>query len=111
MGDNTSEEFRRRYPNLIKEWGKTGTVGIKAVRTSVEEAEKVTHSMQGYEPTPIDYIRRCENDDQALEIINFLEERGEIGASYARRLRTQLVERGLRSFGKQRKPGCYDRVG
>ena len=110
MSDNTSEEFRRRYPNLIKEWGK-GTVGIKAVRTSVEEAEKAAHSLQGYQPTAVDFIRRSVNEDQALEVINFLEERGDIEASYARRLRSQLAERGLRSFGKRRKPGCYDQVG
>ncbi len=107
MSKRTSEEFRRRYPNLAKEWGKAGTVKIQAVRTSVKEAEKVLHGLHGYEPTAVDFIRRCENDDQALEIINFLEEHGKIESGYARRLRVQLAERGLRSFGKRRKPGCY----
>lgn len=100
--------FKKKCPNLAEEWGGTGTVRINAVRTSVKEAEKAAHSMQGYEPTIIDFIRRCENDDQALEIIAFLEERGEITSDYARRLRVQLVERGLGSFGRPRKPGCYD---
>ena len=107
MSQRATEEFRKKYPNLIKEWGGAGTVEIKAVRTSVEEAEKAAHSLQGYEPTAVDFIRRSVNEDQALEIINFLEERGEIKASYARRLRSQLAKHGLRSFGKWRKPGCY----
>jgi hypothetical protein len=109
MSEDTRRELRRNYPNLAEEWGGVGTVRIDAVRTSLKEAEKAAHSVQGYEPTTIDFIRRCENDDQALEIINFLEERGEIESSYARRLRIQLAEQGLRSFGKRRKPGCYER--
>ena len=109
MSERTSEEFRKRYPNLAKEWGGTGTVKIQAVRTSVKEAEKTSHSLHGYEPTAVDFIRRCENDAQALEIINFLEEHREIESGYARRLRVQLTKRGLRSFGKRRKPGCYER--
>lgn len=107
MSERTSEKFRRKYPNLAKEWGGGGTVKIQAVRTSVKEAEKVAHSLHGYEPTIVDFIRRCENDAQALEIINFFEEHGEIESGYARRLRIQLAERGLQSFGKRRKPGCY----
>ncbi|MFQ6129958.1 MAG: DUF2095 family protein [Candidatus Hadarchaeaceae archaeon] len=109
MSERVRKELRRNYPNLAEEWGGVGTIRIDAVRTSLKEAEKVAHSVQGYEPTVIDFIRRCENDDQALGVINFLEKQGEIESSYARRLRIQLAERGLRSFGKQRKPGCYDR--
>lgn len=109
MGERVNEEIRRKYPNLAKELGGAGTVVIGAVRTSVEEAEKAAHSLQGYQPTAVDFIRRCENEAQALEIIDFLEIKGEIGSSYAKRLRTQLAERGLRSFGKRREPGCYER--
>lgn len=109
MSERVRKALRRNYPKLAEEWGGVGTVRIDAVRTSLKEAEKVTHSVQGYEPTIIDFIRRCENDDQALGIINYLEKRGEIESSYARWLRIQLAERGLRSFGKQRKSGCYER--
>ncbi len=107
MSKHTRKELRRHYPNLAEEWGGVGTVRIDAVRTSLKEAEKVVHSVQGYKPTIIDFIRRCENDNQALGIINFLEGRGEIESGYARRLCIQLAERGLGSFGKRRKPGCY----
>lgn len=109
MSERARKELRRNYPNLAEELGRIGTVRVDAVRTSHREAEKVAHSVQDYKPTIIYFIRRCENDDQALEIINFLEERSEIESSYAQRLRVQLVERGLRSFGKRRKFGCYER--
>jgi len=109
MSERARKELRRNYPNLAEEWDRVGTVRIDAVRTSLKEAEKAAHSVKGYEPTIIDFIRRCENDDQALEIINFLEEREDIKSSYAQRLRIQLAEQGLRSFGKRRNPGCYQR--
>ncbi|MBA7501888.1 hypothetical protein ES706_00463 [subsurface metagenome] len=107
MSKRTRKEFRRKYPNLTEELGGAGTVKIQAVRTSAKEAEKTSHNLHGYEPTAVDFIRRCENDAQALEIINFLEKNGKIEPSYARHLRAQLAERGLQSFGKRRKSGCY----
>lgn len=108
MAEYKKDEFRRKFPGLAQEIGGIGTVRVDAVRTSAEEAEKVVHSVQGYEPTVIDFIRRCENDKQALEIINFLEEKGEIEPSYAKRLRAQLARQGLRSFGSKKNPGCYE---
>lgn len=93
---------------MAEEIGGAGTININAVRSSQKEAEKATHVEHGYEPTVIDFIRRCQTEDQALEIINFLEGRNEIEESYAKRLRAQLAERGLRSFGKHRGPGCYE---
>lgn len=109
MSGRADEEFRRKYPNLAGELGSAGTIGVNAARTSAEEAEKAGHFMQGYQPTAVDFIRRCKNDAQALEIINFLETKGEIEPGYAKRLRVQLAERGIRSFGKRRQPGCYER--
>jgi hypothetical protein len=109
MGEYTAEEFRKRYPNLDGELGKEGTLAIQAVRSDVKEAEKAAHSIHGYVPTAVDFIRRCENDEQALEIINYLERRGEIEPDYAKRLRSQLAEHGLRSFGRRKRPGCYER--
>lgn len=108
MGKRMKDEFRKKYPNLVREMGSTGTVRIGAVRTNIKEAEKVAHSVQGYEPTAIDFIRRCESDKQALEVIDFLEKKGELKPGYAKRLRNQLVRRGLRSFGPKKNPGYYE---
>jgi len=108
MGKNMKDEFRKKFPKLVQEIGNTGSVRIDAVRTSTKEAEKAAHSVQGYEPTIIDFIRRCESDKEALEVIDFLENRGEVEPGYAKRLRNQLVKRGLRSFGPKKTPGYYE---
>lgn len=108
MSEYTQDEFRKKFPKIAREMGGAGTVRISSVRTSAKEAEKVAHSVHGYEPTPVDFIRRCESDEQALEIIDFLEKKGEIEPEYANRLRTQLAKQGLRSFGPKKNPGCYE---
>jgi hypothetical protein len=110
MSEEQDEDSRKRFPKISYEIGqRTSVVRISAVRSDHKEAEKAVHCVQGYEPTTIDYLRRCENDGQALEIINFLEEKGEIDASYARKLREQLTRHGLRSFGKKKDLGYYIR--
>ena len=98
MGRYVKDEFRKKFPNLVQEIGSTGTVRIDAVRTSVKEAEKAAHSIQGYEPTVVDFIRRCESREQAIEVIDFLKNRGEIEPGYAKRLRGQLVRWGAAQF-------------
>jgi hypothetical protein len=104
------EDFRKRFPKLAQEIEQRASVmRIGAVRSDSKEAEKVAHCFQGFEPTVIDYLRRCEKDEEALEIINFLEERGKIDASYARKLREQLARYGLRSFGTKKNSGYYTR--
>ncbi|MEA1905311.1 MAG: DUF2095 family protein [Candidatus Hadarchaeota archaeon] len=108
MAEYKKDEFRRKFPKLAQEMEGTGTVRVDAIRTSAKEAEKAAHTVQGYEPTVVDFIRRCESDKQALEIINFLEDRGKIESNYAKRLRAQLARRGLRSFGSKKNLGCYE---
>ncbi|HID60427.1 MAG TPA: DUF2095 domain-containing protein [Hadesarchaea archaeon] len=102
------KEFQRKYPNLADEWNEKGTITIRAVRSDLREAEKAAYNIEGYEPTVVDFLRRCENDAQALEIIDFMESKGEIESGYAKRLRSQLIKHGLKSFGKRKKPGWYE---
>jgi len=108
MAERFKGEFKEKCPNISKELDGKGTVKINAVRTSAREAERMAHSEHGYEPTVVDFIRRCATDEQAREVIDYLEGRGEIEDDYAKRLRKQLAEHGLGSFGKRRKPGCYE---
>jgi hypothetical protein len=109
MAEKRNDDFRKKYPHLTEELGGAGTSRISRVRSSAEEAEKATRLPQGYDPTAIGFIRRCETEEQALEIIKFLEAKGEIKPGYAKQLRAQLVEKGLGSFGKKKDPGCYYR--
>lgn len=110
MGEYSEEEFRKKYPNLAKEVGGKGSIRINAVRSTIEEGEKAAGLLQGYVPTAVDFIRRCYTEEQAMEIINYLEARKEIDEDYAKKLRRQLVEHGLKSFGSHKEPGYYERV-
>jgi hypothetical protein len=108
--ESMSHKFRKKFPNLAREIEqRKAAIRIDAVRTDAGEAEKAaTPYVQGYEPTVIDYLRRCDTDEQALEIIDFLENRGELEPEYAERLRNQLARYGLRSFGSKKDPGYYE---
>ncbi|QDA31555.1 DUF2095 domain-containing protein [Thermococcus indicus] len=98
------EEFERTFPALARELEGEG-VPIEAYRT--DEGEEMDFS--GYNPTVIDFLRRCSTDDEALEIINWMEERGEITHEMAKELRITLVEKGVRAFGSKKEWGWYER--
>jgi len=60
-------------------------------------------------PDVISFLRRAETDEQALEIINFCQKRGEISEEYANELKVQLGIYGIRSFGTKKEPGYYEK--
>jgi hypothetical protein len=101
----TPEKFRKLFPHLAEELGGEGTVRISGVRSEREEAERAA----GFLPSAVDFLRRCETEREAEEILSFLEGRGEITREYAERLRRQLRKEGLRSFGSKKEPGYYFR--
>jgi len=99
--DVEKEEFKRKFPHLAKELdGKTASLQIDAFRTHVEKASR--YMFQGYNPTAVDYLRKCDTEKQAAETIDYLERNGEIDKAYAEELRKQLKEKGLRSFGPKK---------
>ncbi len=105
------DEFEERFPALAKELEEEG-VPIDAYRTSEKKAiaeEDEMRDFSGYNPTVIDFLRRCETDDEALEIINWMEERGEITHEMAKELRITLVQKGVRAFGSKKEWGWYER--
>jgi len=103
------ETFRKMFPNLAKEM-ETGVckITISSVRLDSDEGEKAAaDKFTGYNPDVIDFLRRCDNEDQAEEIIAYLEKRGEISRNYALNLRKQLKEKGVRSFGPKKEEAYY----
>ena len=106
------EEFERKFPALAKEL-EEGGVPIEAFRADEEEGEREAEprSFAGYEPTVIDFLRRCETDEEALEIINWMESRGEITPEIAKELRITLAKKGVRAFGPKKEWGWYERHG
>lgn len=110
------ETFKKLFPNLAKEMELSeNKVSINSVRMDIEEAEK-TASGKGrnhidpfahYDPDVIDFLRRCDTEEQAEEIIAYMERRGEVSGEYAAQLRKQLKEKGVRSFGPKKEENYY----
>lgn len=87
-------------------------VTISSVRSDLEIGEKASsRKFDSYLPDVIDFIRRCDNEKQALEIVDYMERRREIDPHYARWLRKQLKEKGVRSFGPKKEDDYYSRRG
>jgi len=107
------KRFKTMFPNLAEEMeNKQCQVVISSVRSDAQTGEHaVAKRFDGYVPDVIDFIRRCDNEKQAEEIIDFMEERNEINSAYARRLKRQLREKGVRSFGPKKQDDYYSREG
>jgi hypothetical protein len=71
----------------------------------------VSERFDHYNPDAVDFIRRCDTEQQAEEIIAYLEKRGELGKPHALRLRRQLKEKGVRSFGPKKEHDYYIKHG
>lgn len=83
-------------------------MSITSVRSDLQAGEKASSKkFVSYMPDVIDFIRRCDNEQQAEEIINYLEARREISRDYAERLRKQLKEKGVGSFGSKKEDDYY----
>lgn len=101
--------FKKMFPRLSEEMeiGKS-KVNIDSVRSDLRTGEKtIDKRFDDYNPDVIDFICRCDNEKQAEEIIDYMEKRGEIDRKYAFKLKTQLKEKGVRSFGAKREEGYY----
>ncbi len=61
-------------------------------------------------PDAISFIRRCSTVEEANQIIDYLEKRGELTPELATKYRDQLVTTGLESFGPKKEPGYYERT-
>jgi len=105
------DQFKRIFPNLAKEM-KVGKqkVTVNSIRSDTKAAEKAAktqNNLSNYNPDIIDFLRRCDKNQQAEEIITYMENRGEITHSYAQKLRQQLKRKGVRSFGPKKEEGYY----
>ena len=101
--------FKKLLPNLVKELESSkNKVAINSVRTDVKTGEKAASKrVAHYAPDVIDFIRRCDIEEQAEEVISYMEKRGEIKKQYAKKLRKQLEEKGVRSFGPKKEENYY----
>ncbi|MBS7642007.1 DUF2095 family protein [Candidatus Bathyarchaeota archaeon] len=103
MLDISWEEFKRKYPNLAREIEeKTMCISIGGIRW--ENGENYDELRN---PDVVSFLRRCDTDEEAYEVIDYLERRGEISREYAESVRRQVREKGVRSFGSRKPMGYY----
>ncbi|MCW4009783.1 MAG: DUF2095 domain-containing protein [Candidatus Bathyarchaeota archaeon] len=122
------KSVKKMFPNLIKELeGSENRVSIDAVRADAAKAEvtvddsdevlqaeaenALPDKFRHYNPTVVDFMRRCDTNAQAEEIISYMQKRGEITEEYACELRVQLKKDGLRSFGPKKEENYYFKEG
>lgn len=107
------KDFKKLFPNLAEEFesgaSKVDLNKVNEPPPSTEPSYKEDRKYAGYQPGAIDFIKRCRKPQEAEEIINFLEKKGDITGEEAKALRKQLREEGLRSFGPRKRPGDYER--
>ncbi len=113
--EDLTKKVLEHLPNLAAEvQNSSADVRIAGVRW--EDTDRTQQPItpgkprfSGYSPDVVDFLRRCTTKEEALEIIEFLKQRGEINATHARELRKQLDTKGVRSFGSKKSWGHYER--
>ncbi|UCD44504.1 MAG: DUF2095 family protein [Candidatus Bathyarchaeota archaeon] len=98
------DRFKKLFPNLAKEIEGEGS----KIRIDQNDASSRNDRIwSGYDPDIVDFLRRCDDDDQAEEVISYMEDREEITPERAAELRRQFREHGLGSFGPKKEDGYY----
>ncbi len=125
MSDNN------RFPALEKEIEKKKTIHVplkyvdenvaKEIEEKIETEQEGTKKEEeiarepfrfsGFDPGAVDFIRRCDTEEEAKEIIDFMEKKGELVKEEAKKIRSQLSSEGLRSFGPKKEKDFYFKTG
>ncbi len=101
-------KFRELFPNLAYELlnGKS-VADLEGDTTKQKRSLNANRRWEGYDPDIVDFIRRCGTPEQAAQIIDYMSNEGEVSSEMAEKLRRQLEEGGVRSFGKLKEKGYY----
>ena len=122
------KSMKKMFPNLIKELENgENKVPIDGVCSDAAKAEETVDDFEEtmlseaenalpdkfrhYNPTVVDFIRRCDTEAQAEEIVAYMQKRSEITEEYAKMVRAQLKKDGLRSFGPKKEEDYYFKQG
>ncbi len=103
----------RKNPLEAEEEAVVGEVGEECDCT---EEEFTSHTetpdkLRHFNPSAVDFIRRCDTEAQAEEIIAYLQKKGEITKEVAEQMRCQLKQDGVRSFGPKKEEYHYFKEG
>ena len=122
---------KNRFPALEKEMEKKKTIHVplkyvdedvaKEIEGKIEKEQEETKKEEeitrepfrfsGYDPGAVDFIRRCDTEEEAKEIIGYLEKKGDLAKEDAKKIRSQLASEGLRSFGPKKEKDHYFKTG
>jgi hypothetical protein len=128
------KDIKKMFPHLYDELeGGEVKVSIDAIRKNAAEAEGEVvdkcgcddheveeelavectepDKLRHFNPQAVDFLRRCDTEAQAEEIIAYLERKGEITNEYAAELRSQLKKDGVRCFGPKKEEYHYFKEG
>ena len=107
------KDLKRLFPNLMNEIEEDHTnISDESVNQDSKQKDKeASKDFSGYNPDIIDFIRRCDTKDEALEIIKYMEKKHEISKEYAKHLRKELKTKGVRSFGPKKETDYYSKRG
>ena len=116
------EELGSQFPQLMRELSeKKSSLKIKGVDYEIEQAKeepKVSQDTNFCEdllnPGAIDFIRRCIEKEDALEILDYLLERNELNIQDYNVLKNRIKKKGglekiIAECGGLKKPGYYER--
>jgi hypothetical protein len=119
--------LKKMFPNLYRELEEETTenkVSIDTVYADnevVEEAPEIedvceeeflkpikeVDSLRHFNPSAVDFIRRCDTNEQAQEIISYLQKKGELTQGQAKELECKLQREGVRGFGPKKTENYY----
>jgi len=117
-----TEELEIQFPQLMRELSeKKKSLKIEGVDYEIEQAKeepKVSQDTNFCEdllnPGTIDFIRRCKEKEDALEILDYLLERNELNIQDYNALKNRIKEEGglekiVAECGGLKAPGYYER--
>ncbi len=94
------KKLREEFPNIARELENREDIRIRITGVRTCEIKDID---------VVRLMRRCDKEEEAIEIIEYLTKRGEISKEHAVRILKQLKEKGLRSFGSKITWGFFER--
>ncbi|MFW9879673.1 MAG: DUF2095 family protein [Candidatus Thorarchaeota archaeon] len=114
------DELNRKFPHLIEEISlKKKLVQIDSFKMEVEQdyEEKLQKSNklypdELYNPSAIDFLRRCTNNEEAINILDYLLKRNELTKQDYNKFKTIISKEGglkrlIEESGGLKRPGYY----
>ena len=103
MNSMEKKKIEELFPNLSKVITEGSTKTVKLDRAIPGSERKYA----GFNPQATDFIRRCSTNEEAHQIIDYLEKRGEIAKEEADSFREKLEKEGLSAFGEHKDVDFY----